>query len=156
MKESEINNGKDDPVVAQMQKRIKALRARYDELSVGLAEITPELKRYERALMLVLDEVPPKGPIPAPKPTGKRKYPRYVGEDKLGEIEDAIRAYAADHDEFRQVDIRTVMDNEAQFGSNTMTIAFEQLRQRGVIRFARKDGNSKCFRLTAEALREQS
>jgi hypothetical protein len=60
--------------------------------------------------------------------------------------------FCADHDEFRQVDIRT-MSGAPTDSSSKMATAFERLRQDNVIRFARKDGNNKFYRLTSESQR---
>ena len=61
--------------------------------------------------------------------------------------------FAEDHEEFRQVDIRTLPGIDPTVAkSSMMALAFEALRQEGVIRFARQDGNNKFFRLTRQAM----
>ena len=69
----------------------------------------------------------------------------------LIQIEASIREYAEHHEEFRQVDIRT-MPNPPTTSSGAIATAFEKLRERNVIRLVRKDGNNKIFRLTSAAL----
>jgi hypothetical protein len=79
-----------------------------------------------------------------------------VGEERLDRIREIVLEYAADHEEFRQVDIRTQPGLEgAMVTSSVMTTAFNRLRQENVIRLARQEGNSKWFRLTREALNAQ-
>jgi hypothetical protein len=72
----------------------------------------------------------------------------------MAKIEEAIRAYAEDHEEFRQVDIRATLTG-ALAHSSKMAVAFEQLRQANVIRLARQEGIQKFFRLTRETLNEK-
>ncbi|HEY1437400.1 MAG TPA: hypothetical protein VGG82_07845 [Casimicrobiaceae bacterium] len=123
---------------------IKVLRAE-------IAERKRELARYERALALLEGE--PSAPAngsSAPAPARKRAKPSKLGEERMAKVEAAIHEFAKDHDEFRQVDIRTVID----VTSGTTAMAFEQLRQAGTIRLARKDGNNKWYRLTEATRRE--
>jgi hypothetical protein len=139
----------DDAVVEVLRQRIAQRQARVDELHAELAEINPELKRYEKALALLTGE----GSTPGPKKGGKkREAASRVGEERLAPIRAAVLEYARDHEEFRQVDIRTHM--EGRVTSAVMAPAFEQLRQEGMIRLARQDGLSKWFRLTREAMRD--
>ena len=127
---------------------IRALRA---EIALRKNEIA----RFEAALALLVPPEPngdqpkrgrPKGSTNKPKPKG-------IGTEKLEIIEKAIRAFAEDHDEFRQVDIRM---NSSIDKSSTMALAFEQLRQQGMIRFARREGIQKFYRLTESARRDNA
>lgn len=141
--------------VRLLREMIATRRTRAELLRAQLAEIEPELKRYERALALILDEPPPPGPGRGRPPGGgkaTRDKPSGLSAERLARVEEAVRNYAAEHDEFRQVDIRTVID----VTSGVTALAFEDLRQKGIIRLARAEGNNKWFRLTREALREGS
>ena len=129
-------------------------------LKAEIAERERELARYKRALALLEGngEAPRSvaGQIEQPRrgrPTGSksRKTPSRVGPERMAIIEEAIRNYAADHEEFRQVDIRM---NSQIDKSSVMALAFETLRQQGVIRFARREGSAKFYRLTESARRE--
>ena len=62
-----------------------------------------------------------------------------------------MRELAAETDEFRQIDVRKRLVGVT---SSTSAIAFEHLRQRGVIRLARQAGVNNYYRLTREALNE--
>ena len=139
----------DDAVVEVLRQRIAQRQARVDELHAELAEINPELKRYERALALLTGESLTPGPKKGAK---RREAASRVGEERLGPIREAVFEYARDHEEFRQVDIRTHMGGGVT--SAVMAPAFEQLRQEGMIRLARQEGISKWFRLTREAMRD--
>ena len=124
---------------------------RVDELESELGEHRPQLKRDERALALLMGEDTTGPGRPKKKAAASTPRGTVLGEDRLAAIEAAIIRYAADHgDEFRQVDIRTMPDAPSQ-SSGAMAVAFEKLRERGVIRFARQEGNAKVFRLTREA-----
>lgn len=140
----------EDPIITSLQRLIDERKNKVTELRQQLADLEPELRRYEKALALILDEAPPPGrgrPAGAGKPV--RPKPSGLSAERIKLVEDAVRQYAANHDEFRQVDIRTVID----VSSGVTALAFEELRQRGVIRLARAEGNNKFFRLTREALR---
>ena len=60
--------------------------------------------------------------------------------------------FAADHEEFRQVDFRASGLEGANITSSISSTVFERLRQENVLRIARQDGNHKFYRLTREAL----
>jgi DNA-binding transcriptional ArsR family regulator len=128
-----------------------ALRETLDDIDMRLDQykaLVAERKKYARALAVL------EGPARegsgrlqrGSKPRGRP--PSNVGPERLAEYEQAIREFAAEQEEFRQVDIRAVTGAT----SNVMTRAFEQLRQTNVIRVARQEGNSKYYRLTRAAL----
>jgi len=104
------------------------------------------VKRYERAIRVLTGETP-KPSKPASKPATKTK----LSQERVEAIKTAVLEYAQENDEFRQVDIRGVVD-ESLAKSTVMALAFEILRQDGVIRLARREGNNKWFRLTSEML----
>lgn len=141
----------DSDVVDAVRRHIDVRRERAEELQSELAVVLPELKRYERALQLLLNETPPPKPVGRPPVLLGRSKSTRISREKVEEIKATILAYAADHEEFRQIDIRTILDTN----SNRMSTAFDILRQENVIRFARRDGNNKYYRLTAEALNAQ-
>jgi len=157
------NGGVADPQLdAQLLKLLRAeiaqRRNRVDELTSELSELRPALKRYERVLSQLTGE-----PTPAPRSGKKRGRPagratsndKGIGVERLAKIRAAVLDYARDHDEFAQVDIRAFAGDEITgAATGIMTPAFEALRQEGLIRFARQQGNRKLFRLTRPAARE--
>jgi phytoene dehydrogenase-like protein len=143
----------DDVATSAIRKQLASYTARIDELRTELATLTVAAKRYERALALLTGE-PPAQRTQA-KASGTTPKKMTVNPERTAEIERLIRDYAQEHDEFRQVDIRSLATG-TNAKSSVMSIVFENLRQTGVIRLARQDGNHKFFRLTREALREQS
>lgn len=155
----------DDEIVAAIRVQADALEARRQELQSQLDEITPALRRYQRAIASILGEpLTPQGvrktdpetgePVrnkPGPKPGSKQhgtKTGAGISEEALRNVEKAFRQVAADHDDVRQVDVRSLLDIK----SGTAALAFRELRARGVIRLARVSGNNKYFRLTRGAL----
>lgn len=145
----------DDELVRLLKEQIAVRQQRVAELRARLGEVEPELKRYQRVLAQLTGTSPSPGRRPGPKPRNPsaapaRDQPARVGDERLATIKQTIIDYARDHDEFRQVDIRTV----SGISSSIMAVAFEALRQDNVIRLARSEGNNKWFRLTRETARE--
>jgi hypothetical protein len=146
-----------DRIAHDLEAEIAKLLRNERQLELDLAQIKAERKAFEQAIQRLRGE-------PLIKQTGRRAGRPKSSSTSDGarsgkvspELLEAIRAgimrFAADHDEFRQVDIRTMPDAPTEKSSAT-ALAFEQLRQDGVIRFARKDGNNKFYRLTSESLR---
>lgn len=147
----------DEELIASIEAQASALRARAEQLRGELEEIEPHLKRYEKSIKALRGEPvghpgvkrgrSPKnsegeGPI--------RAKPSRLSPERLDGIREAILRFCEDHEEFRQVDIRT-MAGAPEANSSAMALAFEALRQDGVIRFARQQGNAKWFRLTNTA-----
>jgi hypothetical protein len=126
--------------------------ARVDQLAEELAASKRELTNYQKALAL-LDGSPRPGK-PGRKPAGSSTAGTKIGPERLSEVEQAVRGYVTEHGdvEFRQIDIREYMNNAISSGISSM--AFKQLREREVIRAARKDGINTYFRLTRTALAE--
>ena len=122
----------------------------------AMAEVKAERKAFEQAIHRLRGEPlikhPGRGPGRPRKQVTREGRPTGVSDEIVDEIRDAILRFCADHDEFRQVDIRT-MPGSPTDSSSKMATAFERLRQDGVIRFARKDGNNKFYRLTSESQR---
>jgi len=149
----------DSQLLTLLRAEVAQRRTRVDELAAELEELRPELKRYERILTQLSGE-----PLPAPRagkrrgrPPGGRKPDsgKRIGEERLGKIRAAVLDYAREHDEFSQVDIRAFAGDEITGGgTGIMTPAFEALRQEGLIRLARQQGNRKMFRLTRPGARE--
>jgi hypothetical protein len=137
----------DDAIAESLRAQISSRQVRVDELQAELASLTPEIRRYERALALVSGEQPERKP--GPKPVGRPKGSGHKGlsADSLDTIRATVLKFADDHEEFRQVDIRGIL-GEKLGKSSTMALAFEALRQENTIRFARQDGNNKFYRLT--------
>jgi hypothetical protein len=139
-------------IAHDLEAEIATLTSRRDELQTELTAIGSDLKTFEQALLRLRGE--PLIVRTKSSATPKRDKPsKGVSAEQLAALRAAVLRFARDHDEFRQIDIRTMPDAPTN-QSSTTALGFEQLRQDGVIRFARKDGNSKYFRLTAEALRE--
>src|SRR5262249_46981551 len=121
----------DSQLVTLLRGEVALRRARVDELTAELEQLRPELKRYERILAQLSDEAqdqPPRSQAAA-RPRGTHR-PARISPERLEKVRRAILAYAADHDEFRQVDIRGIVD----ISSSVMTDAFVQLRQDHTIR----------------------
>lgn len=139
---------------AALERMVAVHAIERDKLKARLAEIEPEIKQAEKALAALRGE--PLGHPQNKRGPYKTKSSRDttgtgVSEERLTMVADGITSYtAAGHDEFRQVDIRGVVD----VTSGVTALAFEALRQRGTIRLARQDGNNKWYRLTRETLRE--
>ena len=153
-------NHEEERIVVELRASIETRRSRVAELRAEIDEIMPALKRYERALQLLTgDEPENRGPG---RPTGGKpsKYKpisqqvaegKGISVERLNTIVETIYELIEDRDEFRQVDVRTKLD----IPSNVASLAFEALRQKGVIRLARAEGNNKWYRLTREALVER-
>lgn len=130
--------------------------AAVERIDAQLATQRAALKRYEDTRKRLVGE-PLRGTYkrPGAKPKGEpvRAIPSRVSPEKLADIRLAILRYAEDHDEFAQVDIRSLPDAPVSH-SGGIAHAFEQLRQEGFIRFARQDGLKKLYRLTRSAVAE--
>jgi hypothetical protein len=149
----------DDAIIDGIRAQLDGLEARRAELQAQLDEITPQLKRYEKAMLAIMGEPlrkdrrdPETGEIvrakPGPKPKGTSQK---ASEESIERNVSAIRQLAADNDDFTQVDVRAITGEK----SGQSSLAFRALRERGVIRLARQQGNAKYFRLTRAALNEQ-
>lgn len=141
----------DTQFLDELRARVAERRARVDALEAQLQALKPELRRYESALRLLSGEQVDTA-IDKPRQSRskgvKTQSGTSIGPERLEAIERAVREYARDHEEFRQVDVRAVYD----MTSSVSATAFEILRQRNVLRVARVDGNSKFYRLTREAI----
>jgi predicted transcriptional regulator len=144
-------------IAGELESEIAGLLRRERQLELELAEIKTDRKTFEQSLLRLRGEplIKHSGRGRPPKAgESVRTTPARVGPEAIAEIEAMIRRFAADHDEFRQVDIRGTTSGPMS-NSSKMATAFEQLRQDGVIRLARKDGNQKWFRLTESSRREK-
>lgn len=140
----------DDELVEALRKRINHRRRRVTALEAEVAEHRTQLRRDERALSLLSGEVAQPGPK---RTRSQSPKPMKIGPELLASVEAAVRLYAQDHEEFRQVDIRK-MPNTPSDKSSAIAVAFENLRQQNVVRFVRQDGNNKWYRLTDGAVAE--
>jgi hypothetical protein len=147
-----------DQEVARIQAQLDGQEGRAQALRAELRELDELTKRYEKAIRDLKGESGKPGRKPkverAPGDPRVRPVQSKVGPEAMAKIESAIRAYAEDREEFRQVDIRGTLTG-ALAHSSKMATAFEQLRQANVIRLARQEGNQKFFRLTRETLNEK-
>lgn len=148
----------DDAIVAAIRVQADALEARRAELQEQLDEITPQLRRYEKAILALQGEPlrkdrrdPETGEIiprakPGPKP--KAGKTTSASEESIARNRAAIAQLTTEHEDFTQVQVRAITGES----SGASSIAFKALREQGVIRLARQDGNAKYFRLTRAAL----
>jgi hypothetical protein len=143
----------DDPIIEGLRSRIEVKETDVRRLKASLTKLEMDLKQDQKALAILRGEKLGAGgrpPASANKPARVREKPSGVSEERLELVRGAITQL--DTDEFRQVDVRGIMD----ITSSATAMAFETLRQRGVIRFARQDGNNKWYRLTREELARQA
>ena len=150
-----------EAIATQIEAEISRCEQRRDQvnqqraaLNTEIAEIDNEIKSFRQAAQRLRGE-----PLIKQSPPGSKRgpYKQREGGTKLGQeavdrIRDAVLLFARDHDEFRQIDIRNMPHAPTTKSSVTAT-GFEKLRQEGLIRLARKDGNNKFYRLTTEGLR---
>jgi hypothetical protein len=145
-----------DGAIREKRDRMLALEADRAAIDERLAEQRAALKRYEDTRKRLVGEPlrGPNKPKPGPKPTPSGTYTgSRVSPEKLEAVKASILRFAEDHDEFAQVDIRSLPDAPLTH-SGGIAHAFEQLRQEGFIRFARQDGLKKLYRLTRSAVAE--
>jgi hypothetical protein len=135
--------------ISTLEEAISEGKARREVLQAELDEINANIKPYEKALAALTGEKPPKRIRNRSQASSERTNPTRVGEERLETIKAAILKVATDQDEFRQVDVRA----HTEFSSAVMSAAFEQLRQERFVRFARKEGGNKFFRLTPETVK---
>lgn len=141
----------DSQVAEQLRVEIAQRRVRVEQLQAELSALMPFIRRYEKALALLVGEPA----TPAAKPAksssnGKHSNAKGVSEGTVAQVRNTILTLAANQDEFTQTQVRAVTG----LSSGVSSLAFEQLRQAGVVRLARQDGNQKIYRLTREAARE--
>jgi len=144
-----------EAIIAQLREQHRAQFLALEEHDAKRADLVAQLRSYEKALDALTGERSKGKSGRPPKQQGAGIRGTVIGPDRMGAIETAIRDFAAEHDEFRQVDIRGMVEGSLA-NSSTMAAAFENLRREGVIRLARKEGTAKFFRLTNTALRQQS
>jgi hypothetical protein len=156
---SGANNGVaplgDDAMVEALRDRVAQHQTRANQLRKEMDDELSYVRRYEKALTALTGEVPVKpGPKPgrprtstsAGRPGGTR-----IGPEKLATLRKAVLRFAADHEEFRQIDFRSDPLGEG-VSSGQSSALFDVLRQENVLRMARVNGNEKFYRLTREAL----
>jgi len=149
-------------IVGQLRRLIEERTVRLAELDHERESIHAELKAYEAAIRPLTGERPakrgrPKNGEQQPKRTKESNF----SEERLEAIKTVILEFAEDHEEFRQVDVRSahaVLPDGGKLTSGMTARAFEILRQEphNLLRIGRVDGNSKYYRLTREAVRSQS
>lgn len=123
------------------------------EIASQIAEIDNEIKAFRQAAQRLRGEPLISKPATKRGPRGPYKSERSANGELTARIRSAVMLFARDHDEFRQIDIRSMPG--AELKSSQTAIAFEQLRQDGVLRLARKEGNNKYYRLTSEGQRQR-
>jgi hypothetical protein len=146
-----------DDVIAGLRSVVETHAAKRAALKAELDKAELEYKRASRALRLLTGESAPMGrpkkPASIDQPRKKRSVPAGFSPERVEKIRQAILEYARDHEEFRQVDIRTMPGIDPSVTkSSYMALGFEALRQQGMIRLARAEGINKWFRLTREAM----
>jgi hypothetical protein len=152
------NNGASDmydatDIIKELEGVISALVAEKEELKGQMGAIDAAIKRYGRAISAL--ELPQALAPKAPKERSGQK--REASKDSMrrsarwDDLQTAVIAYAREHDEFRQVDLRNDLE-DLKLTSGHSSIAFDILRDDNILRVSRIDGNSKFYRLTQEAL----
>jgi ribosomal protein S25 len=149
----------DESIIATIQVQVDQLEARRAELQAQLDEITPQLRRYEKAVTALRGEPltkarprvdPETGEVlrqkPGPKPKGRTT--KGISDEIVAQVEQVFRELAIERDDVAQVDVRAKLG----IGSGAAALAFAELRNRGVIRLAGQTGLRKNFRLTRAAL----
>lgn len=142
-----------DGAIREKRDVVTALESERAKLDERLLVARAAAKRYEDTRKRLVGEPLKAGRKPGPKPPGSapvRATPSRTSPEKMEALRELIRRYAEDHDEFAQVDIRTLPDSPVTH-SGGIAHAFEALRQDGFIRFARQDGLRKIYRLTRSA-----
>ena len=144
-------------IVQQLRSLIGERELRLAELDREREQIQAELKTYEQAIRPLTGEPLRKKRKQAAAAPARATASR-VGDSRLAELKEFVRSYAAEHEEFRQVDIRAGMgqwSDGAKVTSSSTATAFETLRQEphNFLRIGRIEGNSKYYRLTREAVR---
>jgi hypothetical protein len=138
------DEGVDDDVIRVLAAKRDLAYDRLRDIAYEVTAMQELIKRYDRAIRALTNEPSQRGRLPTKQLKAK---PKGIGPERMETIKDAVLAYAEDHEEFRQVDIRGVVPS-ALASSSVMAVAFEMLRQDNVIRLARKVGNQRYFRLT--------
>ena len=136
----------DEQIIAAIEAQSAAARARAAELRAELERITPELRRYDKAIAALRGESLTPGKPKKKDGPPSAKYAQKVSPEAVDRIWEAVQKLTGEggQDEFTQVQARTITGDT----SGVSSLAFEALRQDGKIRFARRDGNQKVFRLT--------
>lgn len=149
--ESSLPVRESTPAVAGLRSEMAVLAAKRDQLEAALNLILPELRKYEKAIAILEGTPLGAGGKPTKPKASTDKRGTAVGDERMKQIKQAILTYAEDHEEFRQVDLRSITG----LSSSIMATVFETLRQENVVRFARQQGNNKYFRLTNEQIAKQ-
>ena len=123
-------------------------------------EITPQLRRYEKALLAIRgeplrkdrreqqnDEQEPS----APKAKAPGARGQTASDEGIARNLAAIRQIAADRDDFTQVEVRAITGES----SGQSSLAFRALRDRGVIRLARQQ-EQQVFSVDARCARRRA
>lgn len=144
----------DDAVfIGAARKRLTAATKRRNDAAAELAQAAEVVKRWERVVRFLDPETEPATPAPS-KPRSKRPASTRIGDDRLAQIEAAFRELAG-ADGRAEVRVKELMERLADEGhplsSGPASVAFQVLRERQVIRLARKEGNSRYYRLTRAA-----
>jgi hypothetical protein len=146
-------------IVQQLRSLIGERELRLAELDREREQIQKELKTYEAAIRPLTGEIRlKKRGRPAKTAEPARSKESNFSPERLEAIKEVILAYAADHEEFRQVDVRSAhatLPDGGKLTSGMTARAFEILRQEphNLLRIARVEGNSKFYRLTRQAMR---
>jgi hypothetical protein len=149
-----LDDGFDDQLAVELRGKI----AQIDGQLAGLQKLVERKRKYEGLLNRLTGGYKKPGPTGPRGPDGSRvrAVPAGIGAERVAEIKQMILDYAADHEEFRQVDVRTLPTPSGwRFTSSISANAFEQLRQENFLRIGRVNGNQKFYRLTREALAAQ-
>jgi hypothetical protein len=141
-------------IAAQLRELVAASQTALAQHDLVRDQLVADVRNAEKALTALQGGT---GKAGRPKAQGQsRPVPSKLSDERLSEIEAVVREYAEDHEEFRQVDVRSAygkLPGGGTLTSGMSAMAFEELRQRNVLRVARVEGNSKFYRLTREQLK---
>jgi hypothetical protein len=151
------------PAMAQVTDVLRAAAAeavaKRDLLAQELAIARREATNYERALILIETAGdPPSEPEPGKRgPRGSYTKAKNFSPASIARYTAAIEKYAAElgpETEFRQIDIRRLTGQDETTGVSSGV--FGELRRRGMLRIARKEGQNTYYRMTQSALADSA
>jgi hypothetical protein len=142
-----------EATIREKRDQVVALEAERDAVNRRLLEARAAAKAYDdmrkRALGEPLKKLGrPPGRKPGPNEARPQRAP--VSAERIEAAKADILRYSEDHDEFSQIEIRT-MPGASVTNSGAIAYVFEALRQDDFIRWARKKGQRQMFRLTRSA-----
>jgi hypothetical protein len=148
---TDANNGAappDDAITGPLRQHVRDLHVRHEQLHAELVRVTDEMRRFDKALKTIDGE-----PLHKPKPKLRERPGTRIGPERAQAIETTVRALITERGEVRQADVC----EELGLNSSIVTAAFNDLREREIIRLSRQTrgrGGGKFFKLMPAAERE--